>query len=453
MSFWKRIFSKRVSKGPSTQPSTQPSAPPPSDAQPAAPAAPADAAPSSRDEAREKAKARERKRIQRLQRVGREDGADVSEAIAILRQHEGTPAQTRYLNAIIEGLSDDPSLDPLRVACASLLDARGQHVEALELIHVSRSIAGMMLAAELYASMGNLPRAVSMIERVLARDIDTPGARERHERWSEQLGRKPRALEIDDGATLVAPALQKTSFRLIREVARGGAGTVYEAEDELLGRRVAYKVYHRSDDDRGQIEREARSAARLTGPGVLEVYDVDPIEGWLATEWVARGSLRDIIRDGRIAEVLPLDAWLPALLRALTRVHDEGLVHSDLKPANVFFRSPTDPLLGDFGLCQPAGAAELTGTPGYMSPERLDGSVNDPRDDVYSIGRIIEDVLGARDDLELDEALMQASEPDARRWARIALECMRDAAARPDHARAILELARHITPSTAPPAD
>ena len=438
MSFWRRLLGKdddQAEPDPSVRPkpATAPAARGDADL--------ADGDEADGDEADGDADDRERKRILRLRRVGREDGSDVDEALALLRQSEGSAVQPRYLDAIIAGLSDDTSLDPLRVACAALLDERGQRDDALRLVSVSRSIDGMMLGAELYAAAGRLPPAVSMVERVLAPDNDTPGARERHERWSAQLGRRPRELHVDDGATVVAPTTQQTRFRLIREVARGGAGTVYEAEDETLGRRLAYKVYHQAERDHAQIEREARAAIRLTGPGVVRVYDADPEGGWLASEWIAHGSLRDLIENDRVDELLPLDDWLPALLRALERVHAEGLVHNDIKPANLLFRDLTDPLLSDFGVCQPSGESALTGTPGYISPERIDGASAEPRDDIYAVGRIIDDVLGARDDAELDDRQRQQSETDARRWAKLALACMADADQRPADATALMALA------------
>jgi serine/threonine protein kinase len=113
-------------------------------------------------------------------------------------------------------------------------------------------------------------------------------------------------------------------------------------------------------------------------------------------------------------------------------------VHSDIKPANILFRAFDDPLLSDFGICQQVGEPAETGTPGYMSPERIEGADADPRDDIYAIGRIIEDVLGARDDAKLDDASLETTEDDARRWARIALSCMKDADARPADASAVL---------------
>lgn len=382
-------------------------------------------------------------RLERLERLGKPAGATVSEAVALLRHTEGTPAQTAVVQVLLRVLQDEPEHEPLRVACAGVLVNRGQSDAALEVVSSSRSVAGMMLAADLHAGRGDIARAVSTVERVLARAIDTPGARERHERWCDQLGR--RAMRdrgpVDDGATVIAPAGPKTPFRLLREVARGGAGTVYEAEDELLGRRLAYKVYHRAERDREQIEREAAAAIELSGPGVLRIYDADPSAGWLATEWIPRGSLRDMLRTGQLAELLPLSRWVPALVRALGRIHQQHLVHADIKPGNVLFRQPDDPILGDFGICRRRGEESLAGTPGYLAPERLAGGPADPRDDVYAIGRIVEDVLGA-----IEEAHAQGHidfEPDAEeldRYELLARACLSDAALRPADGSALLRL-------------
>lgn len=429
MSFWKRLFNKRAG-------TDEPPSEPPADKAPeASVAAGPEADPGAAAEADADAE-----QLARLRRVGQRGGADIGEAVALLSHHSGSRRQTRILDALLEGLDDDPALDPVRVACATLLDERGDRTQAKLLLAPTRSVAGMMLLAELSAAAGNLPRAVSMVERVLARDIDTPGARERHERWSARIGRDKTRAPIDDGATVVAPNQDATSFRLIREIARGGAGTIYEAEDELLGRRLAFKVYHRAAEDHEQIAREAQTAVRLAGPGVLRVFDADPTKGWLATEWIPRGSLRELLRSGRVAELFPLERWMPRLLGALERVHTEGLVHADIKPANVLFRNPSDPVLGDFGVCTPAGSPSIGGTPGYMSPERLDGGGSETRDDVYALGRIIEDVLGARDDADFDTLALRETEDEARRYARIALACLADADERPSDAMAVAKL-------------
>src|SRR5262249_44783968 len=153
-----------------------------------------------------------------------------------------------------------------------------------------------------------------------------------------------------DEATVVAARQAGGPFRLLREVARGGAGVVYEAEDAVLGRRLAFKLYHGRGADRAVLEREARSAAALAGPGIMRVFDAAPGEGWPALEWVARGSVRDVLRTGDLTPLAPVARWARPLARALARVHAEGLVHADMKPANVLLRQPHDPVLGDFGI-------------------------------------------------------------------------------------------------------
>jgi eukaryotic-like serine/threonine-protein kinase len=415
MSFWRRLFGKDEARSP--EPGPEAVVPPPAEPPPPDPKRAHDLA--------------------RLERVGRPDGIDLDEAMALLRSLHGSAEQTAVLGALLDGLGDEPVYEPLRVACAALLESSGLRAEALAVLEPARGVPALLLAAEICAAQGNLARALGYVERVLARDIDAPGARERHERWSQALGRVRPERVAEAGATVVAPAMKKTPYRLLREVARGGAGAVYEAEDELLGRRLAFKVYHRAERDRVQVQREARLAVELRGPGVLRVYDADPEAGWLATEWATRGSLRDILKGGRVAEVLPVRGWLGALVHAVERVHAAGLVHADLKPSNVLFRRPDDPLLGDFGTACRAGEPGLGGTVSYLSPERLDGAPAHPRDDVYAVGRLLEDVLAARDETELPADVRAATEEDARRCARVALACLAGSDARPANATAL----------------
>jgi serine/threonine-protein kinase len=341
----------------------------------------------------------------------------VEEAIAVLRRARGTVLEATAVTWALHGVGTRPIPDPVRVACADILASRGDDQGALRLLKDVSSTPGLILAADLHAASGAYPRAVGTIERVLARDIDAPGARERHRRWSAVLGYARLPARRLDEATVVAPQATSAPFRLLREVARGGAGTVYEAEDELLGRRVAFKLYHGRGKDRAALEREARTAVALAGPGVLRVLDADPAQGWVALEWIARGSVRDVLRTGDLDSLVPIGRWARPLARALARIHGEGLVHADVKPANVLLRRPNDPVLGDFGIARRAGSpSEGGGSAGYLSPERLAGRPTDPRDDVYGYGRILEDVIhrledagrGAEDrDLDAFRALSQ----------------------------------------------
>ncbi len=366
-----------------------------------------------------------------LARVGAPDGPTEEEAILLLRKARGTVREAEAASRVLEAAEDRVVPEAVRLACADILAARGDERGALLALARVSSTPGLLLAADLHASLGQLPRALGTIERVLARNIDTPGARERHTRWRAALGTAPGPVRRLDEATVVTDAGARAPFRLLREVARGGAGTVYEAEDELLGRRIAFKVYHRRGRDREHLEREARLADRMRGPGVIRVLDADPEDGWLALEWIPRGSVRDVLARGDLAALLPMDRWALPLARALARLHAAGFVHADVKPANVLLRDSGDPLLGDFGIARPLGARGEGGSAGYVSPERIAGRASDPRDDVYGYGRVIEDVLH-----RLGERGLATGE--AARWRALADVCIGPDDRRPANGSALI---------------
>jgi serine/threonine-protein kinase len=344
----------------------------------------------------------------------------------------GTVLEATAVAWALRGAAGRAIPEPVRVACADILASRGDEQGALRVLAGVSSTPGLILASDLYAGAGQLARAVGAIERVLARDLDAPGARERHQRWSQALGYPRAPVRRLDEATIVAPEAAAGPFRLLREVARGGAGAVYEAEDDLLGRRVAFKVYHGRGKDRALLDREARMAVKLAGPGVLRVLDADPAQGWVALEWVARGSVRDMLRTGDLAALVPVGRWARPLARALARVHAGGIVHADVKPANVLLRQADDPVLGDFGIARPAGApSDGGGSAGYLSPERLAGRPADARDDVYGYGRILEDVIH-----RLDEAGHAGADTAA--FHALALRCIGADDARPANGTALL---------------
>jgi serine/threonine-protein kinase len=366
-----------------------------------------------------------------LEQVGTPEGPSVDEAIGLLRRARGTVHEADALEMALRAAGARTIPEPIRIACADLLAARGDEEGALQCIAGAISIPGLVLAADLYAARGQIPRAVGAIERVLARAIDTPGARERHRRWRAALGGVPQKERRLDEVTLLAPSGSRGPFRLLREVARGGAGAVYEAEDELLGRRVAFKVYHDRGDGHVQLECEARTATALEGPGVVRIFDADPAEGWIALEWIPRGSVRDILRSGDVSTLLPIQKWARPLARALARLHAAGFVHADIKPANVLLRQPNEPILGDFGIARRIGEPTAGGSPGYVSPERLGGRWSDPRDDIYGYGRILEDVLDRLERSGHDvDALIE--------WYEVATNCMGADDERPADGAALL---------------
>jgi serine/threonine-protein kinase len=320
----------------------------------------------------------------------------LDEALRIFGHLRTTPEEARAIQAVVARSAYASVPEPLLVAAASALVDRGDGAGAERVLAALSSSPALVLRADLLVGDAGpdarLAEAVALVERVLLRDIDWPGARERHERWRRGLRLAEPAPPRDPGATLVT-SQPKAPFRLVRETGRGGSGVVYEAVDAELGRPVALKVYHRPDRDRAQLLHEGRVAVQLAGRGIVRVFDVDPEHGWLAMEWAALGALRTRLQAGDETTLVPFSRWAVPLARALARVHAAGWVHHDVKPANVLLRAPDDPLLTDFGTARRTGEPSPPGSMGYVSPERLAGRASDPRDDVYGFGRVLEDAL------------------------------------------------------------
>ena len=224
------------------------------------------------------------------------------------------------------------------------------------------------------------PGALALVEHVLLRDFDWPGARERHARWR---GRSVRTLDVPRRprlrrapATWLSPAGARPSGCCARRPAAAPA-TVYEAEDRELRRRVALKVYHRPERDRAQLLHEARVAVALAGEGVVPVFDVDP-RARLARDAVGARSARcgARLREPRTPAALGPDRrWArAAFARALARVHAGGLgaprrQAGERPPA----RAATRRMLGGLRHGPAPRGAEPAGSLGYVSPERLAG--------------------------------------------------------------------------------
>jgi serine/threonine-protein kinase len=198
-------------------------------------------------------------------------------------------------------------------------------------------------------------------------------------------------------------------YRLDRPLGRGGMGEVWAASDLRLGRRVAVKVLRadlaRLDEPRRRFETEARSAAQLVHPNVAAIFDIGGDDGtpFIVMELLSSRTLRDDMQEGPMR---PADVRVVGrqVLSALSAAHDAGIVHRDVKPANVLRGGPEQWKLADFGIAKSIEAAtDLTstglvaGTPAYLAPERLDGQPATPASDLYSVGVMLyEAVSGCR---------------------------------------------------------
>jgi len=203
-------------------------------------------------------------------------------------------------------------------------------------------------------------------------------------------------------------------------IARGGMATVYLAIDQRLDRKVALKVMHGNlaDDDEflQRFIREARSAARLTHPGVVHVYDQGEHDGvaFLAMEYVPGRTLRDLMRErGTLSPREALDVMEP-VLDALGAAHAAGLVHRDVKPENVLLADDGRLKVADFGLARAVNSATtsqtglLLGTVAYLAPEQVERGLADARSDVYAAGVLLFEMLTGTKPFEGETAVQVA---------------------------------------------
>lgn len=355
------------------------------------------------------------------------DPAEVLELASVVAE-EGRVV--RALDALRAWLDRAPVEQPSRATvvlrAAELLAMRGDDSAAASLLEplVARldgPVGATMLAAEIAERRGDAARALALYQKVIAFDLDFPRARERVARL-RQLADVPR--EGLAGMTLATEgALTRGRYRVEHELGRGGAGTVFAAVDQRLGRRVALKVYH----GRGPIERErlvveAKVPASMEHPGVVRIVDIDPSLGAIAMELCPGGSVRRELARGCVT-VERATRWMDSTLEAVEFVHGAGFVHRDLKPSNFLLRAGDQVVLTDFGLALERGATQRArlgeGTLQYMSPEQQANAPAAASMDVHALGAVLR---------ELTEAV-GASAPAA--WSELSAACLR----RDPHAR------------------
>ena len=226
---------------------------------------------------------------------------------------------------------------------------------------------------------------------------------------------------------VIAEDILPSRYTALKLVARGGMGEVYRATDTVLERPVAVKVlsdrYARDSEARTRFKREARAAARLSGElHVITVFDVGEHEErpFIVMEYLEGGSLHDKLSAGRIEPHEALD-WLGQAADALDTAHRRGIVHRDVKPANLLLDRGGSLQVLDFGIASAAGSDALTlpgtvlGTAGYLSPEQARGEPATSASDRYALGVVAFELLTGRRpfaaDTTLTEAFAHASAP------------------------------------------
>lgn len=269
-------------------------------------------------------------------------------------------------------------------------------------------------------------------------------------------------------------------YEVRARIARGGMATVYLAVDRRLDREVALKVMHphlaegtSGADFVARFRREAKSAARLTHPGLVGVYDqgMDGETSYLALEYVAGSNLRDqLVAQGSLTVGRTLEV-LAAVLEALSAVHLAGLVHRDIKPENVLITADGVIKVGDFGLARAVTEVTATttgtilGTVAYLAPELVSRGISDARTDIYACGVLLYEMLTGRQPFtgltpvqvafqHVNTDVPAPSEQDPLTPGAldelVALLCSRDAANRPADARTALEHVRRIKQELSP---
>src|SRR4051812_6888331 len=214
-------------------------------------------------------------------------------------------------------------------------------------------------------------------------------------------------------------------YRVLERIGSGGMASVLLAEDERLGRQVAIKRLHaESPEDTAQrFRREARLGASLNHPNLIAVYDiVTDDEGVLIVmEYVDGETLRDAIDRGRLPTERALEV-LRGVAAGLDHAHAEGIVHRDVKPANVLLgRRGGEVKLADLGIATAVESTRITksgtvmGTASYMAPEQLEGHRAGPAADVYSLAVVAWEALSGKRAYEgrtpIEIARRKAAEP------------------------------------------
>jgi serine/threonine-protein kinase len=227
-------------------------------------------------------------------------------------------------------------------------------------------------------------------------------------------------MKPDDPAAALTPGAQSSPdgaddaalkrigrYELIDKIGKGGMGVVYSGKDTVIGRQVAVKMLVSdidiSEETRERFFREARSAGQLMHRNIITIYDFGEEGGraYIVMELLTGDSLHKVLTN---PEPMPIERQVEIMTRVcegLAFAHARGIVHRDVKPANLFITTEGQLKILDFGVARIASSkltrsGLIVGTPDYMSPEQVMGKVVDQRSDIFSCGTVFYQLLTRR---------------------------------------------------------
>ena len=274
----------------------------------------------------------------------------------------------------------------------------------------------------------SLGTAINKIRQALGDSADNPRFVETLPRRGyrflvpvEPTGRPPEERPPPVAARAPQPGVTISHYKITEKLGEGGMGVVYKAEDTKLERPVALKFLapHAIEDPEHEARfvREAKAAARLDHPNICHVYEIDEADGqtFLAMAFLEGRTVKDRIAERPLKLEEALDIAVQTA-QGLQAAHEKGIVHRDIKGANLMVTPQGQVKIMDFGLAQLAEGSKLTktatilGTPAYMSPEQAQRQPTDPRTDVWSLGVVLYEMVTGRLPFEgeRDQAVLYA---------------------------------------------
>nr|MBA3819369.1 protein kinase [Deltaproteobacteria bacterium] len=339
-------------------------------------------------------------------------------------------------------LAADAERGPLQLALGRILARRGAYAEATRLLQEARKRAERTLGDNKLLpteAMSTAERASAAVRREATRHLVATlaamGLRDGARDALLELRKADPEVPADLDTYLRAWRDEVTErkgggrdkeviggrYRIERLLGAGASGRVFLAADEIAGRSVAIKMFFAAGARGGtayeRFVREARLASTLSHPSLVEVYDVSVERGFLVMEYLPGGSLAQRLAAGERLSPTQVRRMALDIIGGLEAAHHRGVVHRDVKPANVFFDARGTAKLGDFGVAHLVDLGQtqtggLIGTLAYMSPEQITGAPISIAADLYSIGvTLFEAVTGRMPFLGPDFVAQHLGEP------------------------------------------